>query len=134
MTEDGMVGCHHQLYEHEFEQDLGFGDGNKDLCVTVHGVTKSETRVSNWTKLDKSKRGLMCALQMELRILEKGKLSCIIGMSLKWENGSEWENVISQEKAKRKAVLTRAEEKRSDKRSSGKSYMGLHIKEFGYLL
>ena len=27
MTEDKMVGCHHQLNEHEFEQALGVGDG-----------------------------------------------------------------------------------------------------------
>ena len=30
-TEDGTVGCHHQLYEHEFEQALGFGDGKQSL-------------------------------------------------------------------------------------------------------
>ena len=27
MTEDEMVGCHHQLDRHEFEQALGVGDG-----------------------------------------------------------------------------------------------------------
>ena len=27
MTEDEMVGCHHQLYQHEFEQALGVCDG-----------------------------------------------------------------------------------------------------------
>ena len=68
---------------------------------------------------------------MELRISEKGQLSCIIGMSLKWENGSEWEMLHNSESKEKSNVLTRAEEKRSDKRSSGKSYMGLHIKEFG---
>ena len=27
MTEDELVGCHHQLKGHEFEQGLGVGDG-----------------------------------------------------------------------------------------------------------
>ena len=27
MTEDEMVGWHHQLHGHEFEQALGVGDG-----------------------------------------------------------------------------------------------------------
>ena len=46
-TKDGMVGWHHQLDEHEFEQALGVGDGQGG-----HGVTKSWTRLSNWTELD----------------------------------------------------------------------------------
>ena len=28
-TEEEMVGCHHQLNEHEFEQALGNGEGQK---------------------------------------------------------------------------------------------------------
>ena len=35
-----MVGQHHQLSEHELEQILR---------AAVHGVTKSQTRLSNWT-------------------------------------------------------------------------------------
>ena len=31
MTEDEMVGWHHQLDEHEFEQTLGVGDGQGGL-------------------------------------------------------------------------------------------------------
>ena len=43
MTEDGMVGCHHQLYEHEFEQDLGFGDGKQSLvCYSPWGHKESD--------------------------------------------------------------------------------------------
>ena len=30
-TEDEMVGWHHQLYRHEFEQTLGDGDGHGSL-------------------------------------------------------------------------------------------------------
>ena len=46
-TEDEMVGWHHQLYAHEFEQALGVGDGQGD-----HGVTKSWTWPSDWTELN----------------------------------------------------------------------------------
>ena len=38
MTEDEMVGQHHQLDVHEFEQALGVGDGQGGHGVTVHGV------------------------------------------------------------------------------------------------
>ena len=31
MTEDEMVGWHHQLYGHKFEQALGVGDGQGSL-------------------------------------------------------------------------------------------------------
>ena len=30
-TEDGMVGCHHRLNGHEFEQTLGVGEGQESL-------------------------------------------------------------------------------------------------------
>ena len=32
MTEDEMVGWHHQLYGHEFEQTLGVCDGQGSLA------------------------------------------------------------------------------------------------------
>ena len=33
-----MVGCHHQLNGHEFEQALGAGDGQEDLvCYSPWG-------------------------------------------------------------------------------------------------
>ena len=32
MTEDEMVGWHHRLDEHEFEQDLGVADGQGCLA------------------------------------------------------------------------------------------------------
>ena len=43
MTEDEMVGWHHRLDGHEFEQALGAGDGQGGL-VAVQGVAKSQTR------------------------------------------------------------------------------------------
>ena len=47
MTEDKMVGWHHQLDGHEFEQALGDGEGQGRL-VGLHGVTKSWTRLSDY--------------------------------------------------------------------------------------
>ena len=38
-----MVGWHHRLNGHEFEQTLGDGDGQGSLVCAVHGVTKSRT-------------------------------------------------------------------------------------------
>ena len=32
MTDDEMVGWHHQLNGHEFQQALGFGDGQGSLA------------------------------------------------------------------------------------------------------
>ena len=44
-----MVGWHHWLKRHEFEQTLG--DGERQACLTaaVHGVAKSQTQVSDST-------------------------------------------------------------------------------------
>ena len=45
-----MVGWHHWLNGHEFEQALGYGDGQGSLAyAAVHGVTKNWTRLSDWT-------------------------------------------------------------------------------------
>ena len=46
-TEDKMVGCHHQLKGHGFEQAQGDGD-RETWCAAVHGVA-DWTRLSYWT-------------------------------------------------------------------------------------
>ena len=53
MTEDKMVGWHHQLYGHEFEQALGVGDGQGSLaCCSPWGRKESDTAEQlNWTEL-----------------------------------------------------------------------------------
>ena len=44
MTEDEMVGWHHRLDGHEFEQAVGVGDGPREARgAAVHGVAKSRT-------------------------------------------------------------------------------------------
>ena len=55
-AEDEMVGWHHQLDRHEFEQTLGDGEGQGGLVCCDHGVTKSRTWLSNWTTNKVSKR------------------------------------------------------------------------------
>ena len=41
MTEDEMVGWHHRLNGHEFEQAPGAGDDREAQRAAVHGVAKS---------------------------------------------------------------------------------------------
>ena len=55
MTEDEMAGWHHWLDRCESEWTLGVGDGQEGWRAAVHGVTKSRTRLSDWTELDRSK-------------------------------------------------------------------------------
>ena len=47
MTEEEMVGWHHQLDGHEFEQAPGVAVGQGGLSCCSHGVTKSWTRLSD---------------------------------------------------------------------------------------
>ena len=41
MTEDEMIGWHHQLNGHEFQQTPGDSEGQGSLAV--HGVVKGQT-------------------------------------------------------------------------------------------
>ena len=42
-TEDEMVGWHHQLKGHEFEQTLGDGEGQENLvCCSSQGHKESD--------------------------------------------------------------------------------------------
>ena len=63
MTEDGLVGWHHRLNGHEFEQTLGVGDGQRGLaCCSPWSrkqldmterlnIRKSETKTTLLTTL-----------------------------------------------------------------------------------
>ena len=54
-TKDKMVGWHHRLNGHEFEEALGVGDGQGSLaCCSPWGHKKSDTTEwLNWTELGK---------------------------------------------------------------------------------
>ena len=43
MTVDEMVGCHHQLNGHEFEQVPEVAIDKGDWCAAVHGVAELDT-------------------------------------------------------------------------------------------
>ena len=51
-TEDEMVGWHHQLDGHEFEQAPGVGDGQGSLacCSLLQRVAKSRPQLNDWTE------------------------------------------------------------------------------------
>ena len=55
MTEDEMVGWHHQFNRHEFEQALGVGDGQRRLaCCSPWGSI--EPRFDPWIRNIPSRR------------------------------------------------------------------------------
>ena len=47
MTEDEMVGWHHRLDGHEFEQASGDSEGQGAWRAVVHGVTECQTQLSD---------------------------------------------------------------------------------------
>ena len=73
MTEDEMVGRHHRVNGHEFEWTLGVGDGQEAWRAAVHGDTKSQTWLSDWTELNWSILCRVCYDSTEL-LREKGDL------------------------------------------------------------
>ena len=55
MTEEEMIGWHHQLSKHEFKQALGVGDGQGSLaCCSPRSRKESDTRsmVSQFPSLE----------------------------------------------------------------------------------
>ena len=59
MSEDEMIGWHHQLNGYEFEQALGVGDRQGGWRAAVHGVTKS------WTQLREEHFHFQLTLQIK---------------------------------------------------------------------
>ena len=47
--QDEVVGWHHWLNGHEFEQALGDSEGQGSLACCHHGVAKHQTWLSDWT-------------------------------------------------------------------------------------
>ena len=50
-TEDEMVGWHHWLNGHEFEQTPGDGEGQGSLACCSPWVAERRTRLSDWTTI-----------------------------------------------------------------------------------
>ena len=72
MTEDQMVGWHHRLDGHEFEQALGVGDGQGSLaCCSPWGHKELDmTEWLIWTELDCSPPSSSSHGILQARILE----------------------------------------------------------------
>ena len=51
VVEDDMIRWHHQLSGYEFEQTLGDMKDTGTWRAAVHGISKSQTRLSTWTEL-----------------------------------------------------------------------------------
>ena len=78
-TEDEMVGWHHRLDRHEFEQVPGVGDGQESLaCCSPWGHKESNsTEWLNWTEHTNLSsptryRKNLCPLQWKHRVLTTG--------------------------------------------------------------
>ena len=54
MTEDDMIGWHHRLDGHEFEQALAVDDGQGGLACCSYGVSGSRTRLRDSAELNLS--------------------------------------------------------------------------------
>ena len=46
-----MVGWHHQLNAHMFEQALEDGEGQASLVCCSYGVAKSQTQLGDWATM-----------------------------------------------------------------------------------
>ena len=49
MTEDEMVGWHHRINRHEFQQTPWDGEGQERWRAAAQGFMKSQTQLSDWT-------------------------------------------------------------------------------------
>ena len=77
-TEDEMVGWHHRLDGHEFEQTLGVGDAQGSLvCCSPWGHKESDrTERLNWTELDMQYSHVTYTLNVIKNVQWKVTFSC----------------------------------------------------------
>ena len=73
-TEDEMAGWHHWLDGCESEWTPGVGDTLQAWRAAIHGVAKSQTRLSDWTDLTLSHCGVFISLWMH-RLLYRNLVS-----------------------------------------------------------
>ena len=86
--EDKMVGGHHRLDGHEFEQALGVGDGQGSLaCCSLWGHKESDmTEQLNWTD------SVIKRTEFRLYSEGQGSLACRSSWGHKESDMTEWLN------------------------------------------
>ena len=89
--EDEMVGCHHQLYRHEFEQTLGDGEEQGSLACCSPWGSQSWAWLSDWITMyiigmEKSQ---IAKLGMRGTLLSKGTQGP--GWGLRWSRWCKWD-------------------------------------------
>ena len=77
-TEDGMVGWHHWLNEHEFEQGLGDGEGQGSLACCSSWGCKESDRLSNCTITTSLSQEDRSILDTRACICSKNGLLCVV--------------------------------------------------------
>ena len=83
MTEDEMVGWHHQLYGHEFEQAPRVGDGRGGLAYCGSwGRKELDGTELNWT--------LLCSCFLKERRCLQSTIISLLFLRLKIENAQSW--------------------------------------------
>ena len=85
-TEDEMVGWHHWLNGHESEQALGVVKDRRAWCAAVHGVTKSQTWLSNWTELNELEGMKIWFQENTLCYLSKAWVSYCLTRGIPWSS------------------------------------------------
>ena len=86
-TENEMVGWHHRLNGHEFEKATGYGKDREAWHAAVHGLTKNQAQLSDWTAA----------------IMKTGKLTILRSQEL--ENYSLWVKLTHSLIVKKKCRL-----------------------------
>ena len=83
-TEDEMVGWHHWINGHEFEQTQGDSGGQGSLGAAVHGVARSQTQLSDWMTRLWFKEGLRLfdRLSIQLDLSPYQQLHCFAFLPL----------------------------------------------------
>ena len=92
MTEDEMVGWHHQINGHEFVSTPGVGDGQGGLvCCSPWGLKESDTtELLNWWRSNSLEKTLMLGdWRQEKRTTDDKK----VGWQ-HWLNGHEFEQAL----------------------------------------
>ena len=79
-TEDAIVGWHHQLDGHEFEQAPGVGDeqGSLVCCSPWDSKELDMTEQMNWTEQNNKTEHLLYSHELNIRLIGLHVMSCIL--------------------------------------------------------